>query len=496
VKHPSIDELRLHVEEPSLGLEEHLASCEKCRGLLELARHEEMALRGAIPAEPPKGFLEKTLRSLDKPRSGRVPRPPRLGMPPYLWPLLLVMVAGVLWVIFGTTPPPPASPSAPAPPSVPVPVAVPVPVPGLPPVPVAVPVPVPEAPPAPETSETVVAENPPPPTAPAPPPAPEAPTPPSTQPQEKAEVLATLRSGKLTANGTAVAPGSTISVGSLVAVTACELESAGCVALKVPSGAHFSVATDEQDLVWTLEKGGLEARTLGERHYRIKTQDTVATPVGTSFVVWLEGGRTHVATAEGLVRVGTVDVRAGFEVEAVKGKPTSPHAIAKLPSWSKLKVSKVRLVRGFSFEADVEGWTTGELVPTGAHGSHGALRAVARDASEYAVAAEIEDMKKPVLETDPDLWIAATCKVDRRTKVVIQLWDLDAKENLAFFATLEPNEWEEISAPLRDFTDPAGKPRGRPVPKGDRGSCFTIFAGEKGSKLELLVDDVRFYFSD
>lgn len=100
------------------------------------------------------------------------------------------------------------------------------------------------------------------------------------------------------------------------------------------------------------------------------------------------------------------------------------------------------------------------------------------------------------MTTDPALWIEVACKVDRRSRVVVQLWDLDAKENLAHFETVEPGAWTQIAAKLGDFTDSAGKPRGRPVTKGDRGSCFTIFAGEKGEKVDLLVDDVRFYFVD
>ena len=59
--------------------------------------------------------------------------------------------------------------------------------------------------------------------------------------------------------------------------------------------------------------------------------------------------------------------------------------------------------------------------------------------------------------------------------------------------TVEPGAWTTIAAPLRDFTDSSGKPRTAPVGKGDRGTCFSVFAGEPNEKVELLVDDVRFY---
>jgi hypothetical protein len=130
----------------------------------------------------------------------------------------------------------------------------------------------------------------------------------------------------------------------------------------------------------------------------------------------------------------------------------------------------------------------------GAHGSKGALRAVPRT-GDWAVGAEIEEAKGAVFKTDPDLIVEAVVKVDRRSKVVLQVWDLDARENLAHFATVEPGVWTTVTAKLSDFTDPAGEPRGRPVGEGDRASCFTVFAGEGGSKVELLVDDVRFYFA-
>ncbi|HZU98234.1 MAG TPA: hypothetical protein VFF73_16130, partial [Planctomycetota bacterium] len=65
MNHPSIDELRA-IASGETDAANHVARCERCRDLVELARREEAALRGAIPAEPPKGFLEGTLAALDK----------------------------------------------------------------------------------------------------------------------------------------------------------------------------------------------------------------------------------------------------------------------------------------------------------------------------------------------------------------------------------------------------------------------------------------------
>ena len=186
-------------------------------------------------------------------------------------------------------------------------------------------------------------------------------------------------------------------------------------------------------------------------------------------------------------------VRAGFEVELAKGKPAPlPHPIVKAPSWTSGRAPRIELVRAFTFEDDKQGWTAGELVAGGAHGSRGALRGIARS-GEYSTAVELEDTRSPVLRTDPGLWIEATLEVDRKTQVVIQLWDADRKENVSRFATVEPGAWTTVAAPLRDFGEPSGKPRSTPIPKGDRASCLSIFAGEGGEKVELVVNDVRFY---
>jgi outer membrane biosynthesis protein TonB len=504
MNHPSIDELRLLAEDPRSEAAAHVASCERCRGLVDLARKEELALRAAIPAEPPRDLVERTLRAVDaeSPRGAARPRTRPPGPPVGLLVWVVVGVAGLIaiYALNGTAVPPgpgtePVPAPVPAPEVTPAPAPAPLPASGpTPPEPSApVMVPIPEtAPPepAPETSLAVVAENPKP--APSETPSPETRAP---ETQRETRALAVLRSGKLTRNGVPVAPGAAVNDGALVATTACELEAAGVVALSAPANARFALASGEAgELVARIEKGGLQARSLGHALYRVATTDFAATPSGTVFAVWLEGARTHVATFEGSVQVAGAVVRAGFEVELAKGKPAPlPHPIAKAPSWTSGRAPKIELVRSFAFEGDREGWTVGDLAATGAHGSRGALRG-APHTGDYGTVVEIEDTRTPVLTTDPDLWIEATVKVDRKTRVVLQFWDADRKENVSRFATVEPGVWTTVASPLRDFGAPDGKPRSAPIPKGDRSTCFSVYAGEGGEKVELLVDDVRFYF--
>ena len=53
----------------------------------------------------------------------------------------------------------------------------------------------------------------------------------------------------------------------------------------------------------------------------------------------------------------------------------------------------------------------------GAHGSKGALRGVPSPEGSYAMNVQIEDARTNVLTIDPDLWIEAAVRVDRRTTV-------------------------------------------------------------------------------
>src|SRR5262249_49546016 len=110
---------------------------------------------------------------------------------------------------------------------------------------------------------------------------------------------------------------------------------------------------------------------------------------------------------------------------------------------------------------------------------------------DYAVVVELEQ-PGGVLTMDPALVIEVTCKVDKRTKVALQLWDIDRKENVASMTTLEPGKWTTLAVPLRDFGDPAGRPLAKPIAAGDKATCFSVFAGEASETVELLVDDVRF----
>src|ERR1019366_9296962 len=155
-------------------------------------------------------------------------------------------------------------------------------------------------------------------------------------------------------------------------------------------------------------------------------------------LVQVESGRTHVVTFEGTVRLA-VDradatlVRAGFEADAVRGKPPAlarPYAPTKgslgwIPeSLRPRKVPAIEVVRAFTFDEGLEGWGRGELSgQPGARGSKGALRGVPSPAGTYAMNVQIEDARGKILTIDPDLWIEAAVRVDRRTTVALQVWD-------------------------------------------------------------------------
>ncbi|MBI3725997.1 hypothetical protein HY251_18875, partial [bacterium] len=77
---PDLSRLRALAEEDERDetLLLHVKSCARCTRLVDLARREERAIRGALPVEPPRDLLEKTLRALDaeaprakRPDSGR-----------------------------------------------------------------------------------------------------------------------------------------------------------------------------------------------------------------------------------------------------------------------------------------------------------------------------------------------------------------------------------------------------------------------------------------
>jgi ferric-dicitrate binding protein FerR (iron transport regulator) len=524
VRCPDVTRLRSLAESPAgdpagdPDLARHVAGCERCRKLVDLARREEVALRGAIPAEPPRDLLERVLSAVDKEASPapRRPRPRRKGGsgPWIAGGALLAALALVLALREGpreTPPPPPEEP----PPAQPVPRPRPAEVapepsvvaalPAIPPTPPADP-----EPPPPEAGKegapgTHPPENPPPP---APPELPgKAPTPP---PATSAVALAHARSGKLTVSGRTLAAGEAIPESAAVqASSTAEVEGVGTAKLVLASGSRFNVRQGEHgETLFTLERGQVFARSQGEKPYAVATADGRATPLGTAFLVQVEPGKTHVVTLDGTVtlaveRSSATIVRAGFEADAVRGKPAAlarPSALAKsalawIPESSRpKKLPVIELVRSFSFADGLDGFGRGELAAQpGAHGSRSVLRGVASPEGTYAMNVQIEDARTKVLTIDPDLWIEAAVRVDRRTTVVLQVWDGDRKENLSRIVTVEPGAWTTIAAPLRDFTDSSGKPRATPVGKGDRGTCFSVFAGEANEKVELLVDDVRFY---
>jgi hypothetical protein len=106
---------------------------------------------------------------------------------------------------------------------------------------------------------------------------------------------------------------------------------------------------------------------------------------------------------------------------------------------------------------------------------------------------QIEDSRAGIVTLDPDLWFEAAVKVDHRATVVLQVWDRDAGENLSLRATVEPGRWTTLGGPLRTFGDASGHPRAKPVRSGDKGTCLSVFAGQAGETVELLVDDVRLW---
>jgi hypothetical protein len=324
----------------------------------------------------------------------------------------------------------------------------------------------------------------------------------------RGRTLARVRSGKLAAKGRALAANDALPENEAVEVqSAAEVESEGAVALVLAPRSKVTLrAGSAGEVVFALAAGSKAlARTAGEKAYALETPDARVTPLGTELLLAVESNRTRVSLLEGRARVAVersdfaVDVRAGFEAEVARSKqPEAPRAFSapRAASWvpealrPKKSTPQVRVLKAWTFDEGLEGATKGEAVAGGARGSRGCVRAAKHDA-DYARVFEIDNLGG-ALPLDGDTWLEATVRVDVRTRVVLQVWDADRKENLAFFSTVEPGRWTTIAAPLRDFGDSSGKPLATPLRAGDHGMCFSVFAGELGQAVELLVDDVRF----
>jgi hypothetical protein len=372
------------------------------------------------------------------------------------------------------------------------------------------PLPPPEDAPPPPPEEPLVQRTPevPPPedVVPAPTPAPALPAPapaPGTARVEPA--LAIARAGKLSVQGRALASGETVPVDAVLqnGTTAAVVDLPGRAVVHVAPSARIAVKKgDGGEVVVLVERGQVFARTTEKGGYAIASADVKARPLGTAFLVAVDAKATRVATADGVVRLesdrGDATVRAGFESEVLKGRAPSlarpatglAKALGWLPADARPRVTVPSIVRAFDFEAGADGFQMGRVASPGAHGSRGCLEGVTAK-SVYARVVELEQLNASgVLALDPELVIEVTVRVDRRAKVCVQAWDPDRKENLAFITTVEAGKWTTVAAPLKDFTDASGRPRG-PVASG-RASCFDVFAGESGEALELRVDDVRF----
>jgi hypothetical protein len=355
--------------------------------------------------------------------------------------------------------------------------------------------------------------------------------------------LAVLRSGKVSSGGKALAAGDVVPEGDAVEVgSLVELESTDSVKLLVASGSKLSVKRgDRGEPVFFLSSGKVFARSAGKRGYAIASADARTTPLGTEFVVSVELGKTRVSTLEGRVRVdverapvpggGAVDVRAGFEADVVKGKsPEVPHpfAAAHTVSWlpdgvrPKTLPAQPRVVRVFNFE-DGEGFNQGVIVPGGAHGSKHALKGALEDEGSMV---ELSDERAQSLDFDPNLWVEVTCKVDKAAAVVLEVvggrkkmdhagpggpggprfGEREVPKNLELRTRVEAGRWVTIAAPVRDFLDVAdfrhfagpGGPRhpGRDIKPSNHVERFAVFAMSKGETVELLVDDVRFFYEE
>lgn len=531
------------LEDGSLrALAEHVRACDACRARVEEYRAEERALRDALVLPAPATLRRSTLRAFDAETAARRP-----GRPP--WVALVAAVAlgalavGALALIptrrengagdAGSPPqpavtgPPPSSPPPSSPsPSMP---STPTPSTPTPPTPVPPPAPVAPLPPAPPPQAPVAPPEPPPPVVapPAPLPAPPGPerAPPPPPPEElthappptppvatQATVLASLKKGKLQVKGRALAEGEALPEREpLVAATLVEVESAGAVALVLAPGTRVSLqASAKGEPDFTLASGKLLARTLADhtRRYSVATADALLTPLGTSFVVALESGKTRVSTFDGAVRAeverapgdASLDVRAGFEAELTKGKtpePSHPFAASKVASWLPEGLRPAlppapRIVRTFSFEKDTDGFTKGELLPA-ARGVRRALRGVAAS-RDYATRVELEDVRAGIAVLEPDLHFEARVKLSRRANVDFQIKDQDRNANLKLgFEGVEPGRWVTLSVAVRDLRAADGSALATPVKAGEKAIRLDLLAGAQGDVLELQVTDVRFY---
>lgn len=500
----------------------HARACARCARRVAQARAEEQALRAALPVEPPPGVVDATLRAVRaaaddagddaaeprsrRPRARRRPAAGASAAPLWL-PLvlaLLVVAAGALALRArpapSTSPPPgPPAPAAPPPAATPPP-------PTVAPPPAALdldpwdasqddgeddPAPSPEPPAAPPPDVVVEA-----------PPQTDAPPPPTAAPA----ALARVASGKVDAGGRVLGPGDALAAGEALRAVGgpAEVEVPGCVAVALAPRAIARLERAGDEVAVRLERGRLLVRTRGPGAWALVTAEGQARPLGTALLAQRDGARTRLATVEGLVRVSpatggdALDLRPGFEAELARGRPLAARPASPLgPALTWLPAAlrpaapaSPELLAEHLFEDGRGRWTRGDPHTPGARGSRACLRGVA-GAGDYAVSVELEALAG-VVTVEPDLWLEATVRVDRPARVALQVWDFDRKENLAHLATVEAGRWTTLAAPLRAFTGPAGEPRG-PVVRGGRGTCVTVFAGEPGQPLELLVDDVRLW---
>jgi hypothetical protein len=522
---PDLDRIRAFAEgDPAeAALADHARDCARCARLVDLARREEAALRAALPVDPPEGLLERTLAALREPEPVRRRARASSAAPGFL--IIVAVLAVVVAIVASTTrdEPGPGGEPRPAPPTGPAPAA-PAPVRSGDDV-VARAEPSRERPPAERSSEPTepapreptpepaprepapeAAPREPTPREPAPESVPREPAPPAHEPSpsrstEKTPALARLRAGRVTVGGRELAPGAELAAGDAIQARAgaIELDVRSASVHAAPSSRLVLSERDGAALV-ALERGAVFARA-GTGPLTVTTQDGSFATSGAALVA-REPGRTRVASFEGRVVAsvsdGEVLVRAGWEVDVARGRaptlarPISDARIAWLPPAARPSIGKAtrEVVRSFSFDETSDGFTKGKRVAGGARGSAGCLRGDPLG-TDYAVVVELESMAG-VATSDPDLWVEASVKVDHRARVVLQLWDLDRKENLAHATTLEPGKWTTIAAPLGEFGDAGGKPLARALGRGDKLTCFSVFAGEPGASIELLVDDVRF----